>query len=334
MTLQLFQYDPVFGYRFIPGLKTRLLHESGGYLVRVNEAGFRCDHEFDTRKPPGVFRILLFGDSFTAGDGVSNGARYGDVLERALPGVEVYNFGLPGSGTDQQLLIFREYAKKIEHDLVIVGILVENVRRIAARYRIVHQANGSERVAAKPYFTLDSGALTLHHAPVPRELKTLESLPEAERRWVDVGGPKPRLRGIVKALGPRVKAMVQRITRYQPVPAFSRPDHPDWLLMRAILEQWISESETPVILVPIPLYQFIEETADARPYQARFAELSAVSGVHVHDPLADFHALPPGSARRAMRFPTDVHLTPAAHELLGRSLARAVRRYMSVGAAA
>ena len=42
------------------------------------------------------------GDSFTAADGVSNRQRYSDLLEARLPGIEVYNFGLPGTGTDQQ----------------------------------------------------------------------------------------------------------------------------------------------------------------------------------------------------------------------------------------
>ena len=99
-------------------------HESGGYLVRVNDQGFRSEHEFVREKTPGTRRVLLFGDSFTAGDGVRNRDRYGDVLEELIPGLEVYNFGLPGSGTDQQYLIFREWADRFEHDLVIVAVLV------------------------------------------------------------------------------------------------------------------------------------------------------------------------------------------------------------------
>ena len=50
-------------------------------------------------KPQRRMRVLVFGDSFTAGDGVSNGSRYSDVLETLLPPpTEVHNFGLPGSG--------------------------------------------------------------------------------------------------------------------------------------------------------------------------------------------------------------------------------------------
>ena len=45
MARNLFEYHPVLGYRFIPGLIARVSHEAGGYLVRCNQAGFRCDHE-------------------------------------------------------------------------------------------------------------------------------------------------------------------------------------------------------------------------------------------------------------------------------------------------
>src|SRR5262245_10687095 len=104
MGAPLLEYHPVAGLRFIPGLRTRVEHEGGGYLLRTNEAGFRSEREFEPHRQAGGARILLFGDSFTAGDGVSNAHRFSDVLETLVPGTEVYNFGLPGTGTDQQYL--------------------------------------------------------------------------------------------------------------------------------------------------------------------------------------------------------------------------------------
>jgi hypothetical protein len=103
---QLFEYHPTFAYRFIPGLKARVDHEGGGYLLRTNAQGFRCSHDFDAARSPGMKRVLLFGDSYTAGGGVSNKRRYGDVLEQLVDDLQVYNFGLSGSGTDQQYLIY------------------------------------------------------------------------------------------------------------------------------------------------------------------------------------------------------------------------------------
>ena len=125
---QLYEYHPTLAYRFIPGLQARVPHESGGYLVRANAQGFRCEHDFQPARSPSVRRVLLFGNSYTAGDGVSNPKRYGDLLEKAIPRLEVYNFGLPGTGTDQHYLACAELGQSIEHDALIIAVWVENIR--------------------------------------------------------------------------------------------------------------------------------------------------------------------------------------------------------------
>jgi hypothetical protein len=251
MSRPLFEHHPVLGYRFVPGVKARVPHEGGGYLVRANAAGFRSEHEFTPARPPGAYRALLFGDSFTAGDGVSNRDRYGDLLERQVPGVQVLNFGLPGSGTDQQYLAWREMAAGIEHDLLVLAVQVENIRRVAARYR-TFEAEGREVVLAKPYFTLGGdGALSLHGVPVPREPLRMEDVPPEDLAHLDRGGDHALMRKVVNKLG--VKDVVQTLTRYQPLPAYDRADHPDWRLMRAILARWIAESSAPVLLMPVPV---------------------------------------------------------------------------------
>lgn len=120
------------------------------------------------RRTPGLRRVLLFGDSFTPGDGVSDGLRYAELLETLLPDVEAYNYGLPGSGTDQQYLAWREHARDVEHDLVVCAVLVENIRRVTARYRLTRNF-GELEVLPKPYFELDpAGGLRLGHVPVPK----------------------------------------------------------------------------------------------------------------------------------------------------------------------
>ncbi|MFN2399730.1 MAG: hypothetical protein ABR543_13995 [Gemmatimonadaceae bacterium] len=329
MSRDLFQYHPVFGFHFIPKLRARVSHEGGGYLVRTNEAGFRSEHEFVAAKPPGVFRILLFGDSYTAGDGVSNAARYGDVLETLLPGVEVFNFGVPGTGTDQHYLIYREVARGIEHDLVVIGVLVENIRRIVARYRLIKSATGETLALPKPYFTINGdGAIALHNSPVPRDPVPPDALPETEQQHVDRGGDFYLFRRMIGALGPRAKSVVQSVVGQNPVPGYDSATSPDWLLMKAILTQWPSEATRPVVVMPIPLYHFVEELSSPLRYRARFAELADVPGVTVHDPLNDFLTVPK-SDRRRFRFEHDVHPTPAAHRLLAESLAKAVSPFLA-----
>ena len=328
MTRSIFQYHPTYGYHFIPGVKARIPHEGGGYLVRANAAGFRSDREFVAVRTPGRRRVLLFGDSYTAGDGVSNGARYGDLLEKYVPGIEVYNYGLPGTGTDQHYLVYAGVAPRIEHDLVIVAVLVENIRRVVAHYRLFENADGARVALAKPYFSLDAGEhLTLHNVPVPPDEVSLDALPAEEREHVDRGGDLPLVRRALNLLGPRVKSLLQSAVGQNPLPAYDSADDPAWRLLRAILVRWVSESTSPVLIVPLPLYHYVEGIADPSAYQARFAELERTTRARVHDPLPDLLTLPM-SERRALRFERDVHPTPLAHNYLAKSIASAVAPFM------
>ena len=325
MTRQIFEYHPVFGYRFISGLKARMEHEAGGYLIRVNQSGFRCDREFVPTRTPGKRRILLFGDSYTAGDGVSNRQRYGDVLETLLPDVEVYNFGLSGTGTDQQYLIFRELASDIEHDLILIGVLVENIRRVASRFRPYRTQEGEQLVLAKPFFTLSAeGALELHHVPVPEKPVDPSNLPPDQRQFVDQGGDHAWIRQTINRIGGRAKSLAQRVTRYQPLPEYDRPDGPEWQLMKTILERWREESRAPVVVCPIPLYHYIEGLASPRGYQGRFRDLEKATEIQLHDPLPDLLEYS-AEERRGFRFENDCHLSPLGHRALAESLAGTLR---------
>lgn len=331
MDIQLYEYHPIIGYRFIPGLKARLEHEGGGYLVRVNEAGFRSEREYQKQKGD-KFRILLFGDSFTAGDAVSNKYRYGDVLETLLPDIEVYNFALPGSGTDQHYLTWREIAHEFEHDLVVIGAQVENIRRVAARHRLSITAAGEHVLLAKPYFELEENrSLTLKNVPVPKDPLKEADLAEEDREFVDQGGRMLWLRQLVNKMGGPVKEMAQKLSHYQPLPEYDDPEGREWQLMKAILRQWTGEIEKPVVIMPIPIYHYVEETASPEGYRARFAELKDWEGVTLYDPLPNYYGIAK-QERRGLRFEKDIHPTPAHHRLLAESLAKVVEKFTSTSA--
>lgn len=314
---QIFEYHPVLGYRYVPNIKVRVPHEGGGYLIQVNGTGFRSDRPFIKERTPGSPRVLIFGDSYTAGDAVANHQRFTDLLEKKIS-AEIYNFGLSSSGTDQQYLAWREYAQEIEHDLVVIAVFVENVRRVVSRYRPHYDELGIRRIYAKPYYTLDQGKLKLHHVPPRREPFEPHELGSEEKENVDNGGRFPLLRKAVNSLG--IKDAIQHLTKYQPVPAYDSPDTPDWLLMRAILQQWVRAIPSPVVIMPIPLPQHIDQTCDASGYQARFVELADELGCTLHDPLPALLQYDPAQRRR-FRFKTDPHFTPEGNEVIANSLA-------------
>ena len=115
--------DPVLGQRLAPGYDGWF----AGVPVRINQLGFRDNREYALDKPPGVFRILVLGDSVTFGHGTSFETTYPYLLETRLrewrPDVnwQVWNLGVPGYNTTQELQQLLEWGARAAPDLVIVG---------------------------------------------------------------------------------------------------------------------------------------------------------------------------------------------------------------------
>ncbi|BCG03588.1 hypothetical protein PPGU19_081560 (plasmid) [Paraburkholderia sp. PGU19] len=324
---RLMRYDPILGYRFAPGLKLRIPHEGGGYLVKTNRDGFRCDHPVTPRKRT-EHRVLVFGDSYTAGDGVSNGKRYTDVLEQQLTDTEVINFGLSGSGTDQQYLVFQQYASQIDYDAVVISVLVENIQRNVVRERDWADRTGEAIRVPKPWFELSAdNGLSLKGIPVPPPYRLADlSLPQAG----GMASVRSNLRKMVNKIGPDFKDLCQRLTRFQPLPEYNAASNDSWKLMQAILAKWVSELPVPAVIVVMPVYQYVEETASYRNIRMRFDELAQSVGVLVYHVLDDFHRYP-ADKRRQLRFRMDCHYTPVAHQIMGRALAKVVAPLLQTG---
>jgi len=70
-------------------------------------------------------RVLVLGDSFSDGWGVEREERFSDLLEQRT-GVPHLNFAMPHFGPYQSYLVYRDLAKRWEHDAVLIGILPAN----------------------------------------------------------------------------------------------------------------------------------------------------------------------------------------------------------------
>ena len=335
MSRNLFRYDPVIGYRFVPGLKGRVRHEGGGYLVRINAQGFRNDRDFRDAPTPGKQRILVFGDSNTAGDGVSNGKRFSDLIEAQLPGTEVYNFGLPSSGTDQQYLAFRECTQAMHYDLLLICPMVDNIRRNLQDARVVHSSlSGELALLPKPYFELEKGALTLRNSPVPKGHKPVDAA-----HAVDAGTYIHPMRSLARQAMrrandwlPGLRSWSQRVRRIALPQDYNTPTSRGWLLLQAILTNWVAEARAPVAICPIPMFDHVFGNLRATPYQTRFRDLAAHTGATLIDPLEDLRA-----AHRlgtVLRFPTDEHPTIAGHQAIADILSPKISGLLSATAPA
>lgn len=109
----LYQFDFFLFWKYRPGARGQ-----------INSFGFR-DHEFRVAKKS-QFRIVVLGDSCTAGHQLPTEKTYSTLLEKLLnneTGIktfEVINAGVPGYTSFQGLRYFRIITNKYNPDLVIV----------------------------------------------------------------------------------------------------------------------------------------------------------------------------------------------------------------------
>ncbi len=118
-----FLTDARRGQRLSPGYQGWF----AGVPVRINSLGFRDRQEYSLEKPKNTFRILVLGDSVTFGHGTLDDTTYPYLLDQQLkkwrPDVawEVWNLGVPGYNTGQELAYLEQIGPQADPDLVIVG---------------------------------------------------------------------------------------------------------------------------------------------------------------------------------------------------------------------
>jgi hypothetical protein len=152
--------DPLLGTRLIAnheGWWTQEEHEFNVYS-HINADG-RRDVERTVRKPTGVFRVLLLGDSFIEALQVPLQETFGRQLEarldKAAQPVEVVMMGVSGYGTAGEFLYYRELGRRFEADLVLLAFYPGNDVRnnspvLEPVLRPVYDANGAlQRIVAK-----------------------------------------------------------------------------------------------------------------------------------------------------------------------------------------
>ena len=271
----------------------------------------------------------------TVKDNVANSDRYSDQLA-ALCGCEVQNYGVPGSGTDQHLLIHRKFAKDVEADLVMICVQIDSFHRIQVTHRpIIDRVTGRRVLVPKPYFVWENGEIALRHVPVPTERPEDEgqldaSTGKTEHGWYEnlheaymkVPGLKElRHSPLVQGLGSRAISELHRATGKHPYPDIMSADTPGWKLMSAILQKFIAELKPrPVVIVPIPTVDFFLH-AVLPSYQKLFQTLeNREAGIHVFDVTTPLASLP-FKQRQALSYTLGGHFTPMANRLVAESMA-------------
>jgi len=124
--------DALRGWRPAPNVAAWQRFE-GQALVRTNQLGFR-DRDHDPTAAPGVLRVAVLGDSFTAAVQVPIEQTWWRIMEARLnamdcmPGgrFEAQSFAVSGYSTAQSLLAWRSIAAAYKPDAVVLAFFVGN----------------------------------------------------------------------------------------------------------------------------------------------------------------------------------------------------------------
>jgi lysophospholipase L1-like esterase len=113
-------------YGLRPGARGTL-PESDDVSYVVNATGFR-DRLYERPKPPGVFRILVLGDSLSFGYGVAQEESFPKRMEASLPAkVEVLNFGVGGYNPYNEAMLLADIGASYQPDLVLVQFCINDL---------------------------------------------------------------------------------------------------------------------------------------------------------------------------------------------------------------
>lgn len=154
-----FQPDNQLGWRPLPNLHLVRKNADGNrYLVETGSSGIRGPATFPD--DPAVRRLLILGDSFAFGEGVDLKDRFDRKWAKALPNVATVNLGVPGFGTDQQIIGALPYLTELRRGDALLLVFYGNDFADIARTRHAGRA--------KPWYSLEGGQLVRHPPNIDR----------------------------------------------------------------------------------------------------------------------------------------------------------------------
>jgi len=123
--------------------------------LTTNERGIRSRERFtvDASKP----RILILGDSFTFGNGLSDDETWPAQLQSLLPRHQVFNLGVDGYGMDQMLITLKETIEEVRPAFVLCAFVDDDIARNLLSFRDYR----------KPRFEARGADLVAHNLPIP-----------------------------------------------------------------------------------------------------------------------------------------------------------------------
>ncbi len=297
--------DPILGWRGKPEVKKRFRRPDFDALVVHDADGWRLPDPAPPADP--VRRVLVLGDSFTWGWGVSQGELFTDHLQRALPNAAVINRGVNAYGTGQQYLVLQRELAVHHYDMVVLMFFFNDVGD-----------NEDGHSGRRPLFTVAKGQLSGPQPPTRLMRGKFQT-------WL-----KDHSRAF--QLADYAFGALKHRPGEPPPPAEASPDAAE-----------IDYASLPGAAVTERLVQAMAEACKARgagfivvyvPHRSELGGLRTLPAVRAVHTLArdaamvsgaPFIDLTPAFAEALQRgdvvvFPHDQHWTPSGHALAARTL--------------
>ncbi|MCC7367449.1 MAG: hypothetical protein IT306_03445 [Chloroflexi bacterium] len=233
-TVSFAEAHPEFGRRNRPGSGWKKTSEYTSW-IEVNSKGLR-GAEIDYPKPPGEYRILVTGDSFTFAEQVNQDETFAQRLEDRLnaeqPGLtyRVLNAGSNGWATANEAVYLTKEGVRFKPDVVIVAVYLgndisDNYRRVATLQNAVQADlalrgadafDGPRRILRKSelYTVFESGVLAKlpwwgdDGGSASGDRRAPRTLEEAQEAWAISENLLDRMRDVSESQGARFVVMV------------------------------------------------------------------------------------------------------------------------------
>ncbi|MEX2207301.1 MAG: SGNH/GDSL hydrolase family protein [Myxococcota bacterium] len=286
-----FTYDSDPRGYFGPG--SQVVHQTNGNGFRGPDCALA--------KPPGTFRIVFLGDSFTFGEGVrfedTFAQRTSALLAQRFRGAglafESCNLGVSGYNTADELFLFNALVPRLDPDALVVGYVIND--------------------AEPPLFALDPV-----RGPVrrPRETEIAEGV--ASPTPPDVGLYRLRVAQLVWQFVAERRRGAATDDYYV---SLYRPESAGWAAARDALDQLVATCRRENLPLLVMLFPILHALDDGHP----FLDVYGVVQRQVEGSGGQFLNLFPAFAGQDAEslwvHPTDQHPNEIAHRIAAEQLA-------------
>lgn len=318
------RYHPQLGWSLSPGWSGEHSHFDYQATYHLGLDGFRIQASSGNSAATESTEVAVLGDSFTFGLGVQDDETFTAVLNEQGDAV-FKNYGVPGTSTDQHLLLLNQILRSDPPDAVLLIIYLPNdILDSTLEYPL-------QAEQAKPLFTLAEGRLELGNVPVPRTAKPAR-LRSTTMGSIVLDGVDTE-EGLLS--GTQIGRMIETVAggrAYDPEelrPVLEQNLGPALALFSALLSEFVqiatNSQTTPTIALLPGRDAVVNNGGISHHYQdylrQEILDMAGGLNVEVVDLMTDIEAQSRETID-SLYFPNDGHLTPKGHRFVAESIAR------------